>query len=139
MMRARRTCELAGFGVQGQLEPGLMEWDYGLYEGLRTTEIRKQRPDWYLFRDGCPGGETVEQVGHRADQMIVRLKTIGGPVLCFSHGHILRAIAARWVGLAPSEAAHLVLSTGALSILGYEHRLDDPAILLWNDDHHVVS
>jgi probable phosphoglycerate mutase len=139
MMRARRTCELAGFAAQGQLEPGLMEWDYGRYEGLRTAEIRKQRPDWYLFRDGCPGGESLEQVGHRADQVIARFKTIGGPVLCFSHSHILRVIAARWVRLAPGEAAHFVLSTAALSILGYEHGLDDPAILLWNDDRHVVS
>jgi broad specificity phosphatase PhoE len=136
--RARRTCELAGFGDQAEVDQDLQEWDYGRYEGRRTADIRKERPDWYLFRDGCPGGESVEAICGRADRVVAHLRAIDGNVLIFSHGHILRVLAARWLGLPAGDAQFFVLSTAALSILGYEHRLNEPAIRLWNDDRHVV-
>ena len=136
--RARRTCELAGFGDQAEIDPDLQEWDYGRYEGRRTADIRQERPDWYLFRDGCPGGESVEAIGGRADRVVAQLRAVDGNVLIFSHGHILRVLAARWLGLPAGDAQFFVLSTAALSILGYEHRLNEPAIRLWNDDRHVV-
>jgi broad specificity phosphatase PhoE len=136
--RARRTCELAGFGDRAEVDPDLQEWDYGEYEGRRTVDIRKERPDWYLFRDGCPGGESVEAIGDRADRVVAHLRAIEGNVLIFSHGHILRVLAARWLGLPPGDARLFVLSTAALSILGYEHTQDEPAIRLWNDNRHVV-
>jgi broad specificity phosphatase PhoE len=136
--RARRTCELAGFGDRAEVDPDLQEWDYGEDEGRRTVDIRKERPDWYLFRDGCPGGESVEAIGGRADRVVSHLRAIDGNVLIFSHGHILRVLAARWLGLPPGDARLFVLSTAALSILGYEHTQDEPAIRLWNDNHHVV-
>jgi probable phosphoglycerate mutase len=137
--RARRTCELAGFGVQARPEADLLEWDYGAYEGRTTAEIRVQRPGWYLFRDGCPGGESVAAVGARADRVVARLKTARGHVLLFGHGHFFRVLAARWLGLPASDARHFWLGTAALCVLGYEHTLDEPAILLWNDDRHAVS
>jgi broad specificity phosphatase PhoE len=137
--RARRTCELAGFADQAEVDPDLEEWDYGLYEGRRTADIRKERPGWYLFRDGCPGGESVEAIGARADRVVSRLRAIGGHVLIFSHGHFLRVLAARWLDLPAGDARHFILSTAALSILGYEHTLEEPAIRLWNDDRHVVE
>jgi broad specificity phosphatase PhoE len=139
LQRARLSCELAGFGPQAVVEPDLAEWDYGDYEGKKTAEIRQTRPDWYLFRDGCPGGESPEQVGARADRVIARLRASGGDVLAFAHGHILRVLAARWLGLPPGDARYLLLSTAALSILGYEHTLDEPALALWNDNAHVRS
>jgi broad specificity phosphatase PhoE len=128
--RARRTCELAGFGDQAEIDPDLQEWDY--------VDIRQQQPDWYLFRDGCPGGESVEAIGGRADRVVAHLRAIDGNVLIFSHGHILRVLAARWLGLPAGHARFFVLSTAALSALGYEHHLNEPAIRLWNDDRHVV-
>lgn len=136
--RARRTCELAGFAAQAEVDTDLQEWDYGHYEGRRTAEIRHERPDWYLFRDGCPGGESVEAIGARADRVIARLRAIDGNVLLFSHGHISRVLAARWLGLPAGHARYFVLSTAALSIVGYEHHLNEPAIRLWNDARHVV-
>jgi probable phosphoglycerate mutase len=137
-MRARRTCELAGFGGQAQLEPDLLEWDYGAYEGKTTAQIRAELPGWYLFRDGCPGGESVEAVGARADRVVARLRAEGGHVLLFGHGHFFRVLAARWLGQ-PAAAARLFwLGTAALCVLGYEHTVDEPAILLWNDDRHAV-
>ena len=136
--RARRTCELAGFGDHAEVDPDLQEWDYGQYEGRRTADIRQERPGWYLFRDGCPGGESVEAIGARADRVVARLQTIEGNVLIFSHGHFLRVLAARWLGLPAGGARLLVLSTAALSILGYEHTLDEPALRFWNDNRHVV-
>jgi probable phosphoglycerate mutase len=138
LQRARQTCELAGFGDRAVSVADLTEWDYGTYEGLRTDEIRRERPGWSLFRDGCPGGESVEAVGARADRVIEQLRSLPGHVLVFGHGHFFRVLAARWVGLAPGEARHFVLGTAALSILGYEHGLNEPAILLWNDDRHAV-
>jgi len=139
LARARRTCELAGFGDTGEVAPELQEWDYGDYEGRRTADIRQERPGWDLFRDGGPGGESVAAVGARADRAIARLRAVDGHVLVFSHGHFLRVLAARWLGLPAGDARLFVLSTAALSILGYEHTLEEPAIRLWNDDRHVVE
>ena len=138
LSRARRTCELAGFSARAEADPDLQEWDYGQYEGRRTIDIRKERPDWYLFSDGCPDGESVEAIGARANRVVARLRSVNGNALVFSHGHILRVIAARWLGLPAGDARLLLLSTAALSILGYEHALNEPAIRLWNDDRHVV-
>jgi broad specificity phosphatase PhoE len=138
LQRARRTCELAGFGGQMVLEPDLMEWDYGELEGKKTAEVLESHPGWFLFRDGCPGGESVAQIGARADRVVARLRSASGDVLVFAHGHILRILAARWLGLPPGTAQFFLLSTASLSILGYEHNdRDEPALCLWNDDHHV--
>ena len=139
LSRARRTCELAGFGGQAEIDADLQEWDYGQYDGRRTADIRQERPGWSLFRDGCPGGESVEAVSTRADRVMARLRAVDGDVLVFSHGHFLRVLAARWLGLPGGDARHFVLSTAALSILGYEHTLDEPALRLWNDARHVVE
>jgi broad specificity phosphatase PhoE len=139
LQRARRTCELAGFGQQAEVDPELPEWDYGQYDGRTTAEIRKERPDWYLFRDGCPGGESVAAVGQRADGVIARLREIEGRTILFGHSHFFRVLAARWLGLPPSDGRLLLLSTASLSILGYEHSRDEPVIRLWNDDRHVLS
>lgn len=139
LQRARRTSELAGFGDRAVVVPDLMEWDYGAYEGLRTVEIRKDRPGWDIFRDGCPGGESIDAAGARADRVVARLRGVGGHVLLFSHSHFLRVLAARWLGLPAEHARYLVLSTAALSILGYEHGPAEPAVRLWNDDRHVRS
>jgi len=139
MARARRTCELAGFGAKAEVDPDLHEWEYGDYEGRRTVDIRAERPEWDLFRDGCPGGESVAAIGARADGVIARLRALDSHVLMFSHGHFLRVLAARWLGLPAGEARLFVLSTAALNILGYEHNLEEPAIRLWNDNRHVLD
>jgi broad specificity phosphatase PhoE len=139
LQRAARTCELAGFGGVAELLPDLVEWDYGQYEGLRLAEILKERPDWDLFRDGCPRGESPNQVGERADRVIERVRAIAGDVLLFSSGHFLRVLGGRWLALDPSSGRHFVLSTASLSALGYEHNLSQPVIRLWNDNHHVVA
>lgn len=138
LQRARRTCELAGFGGSAEILPDLVEWDYGDYEGVRTHDIHKTRPGWQLFRDGCPNGEMPADVGARADRVVARLRAIGGDVLCFSSGHFLRVLAARWLGLPPAQGTLLLLGTASLSALSYEHNLDEPAIKLWNDTQHVV-
>ncbi len=135
--RARRTCELAGFGEQSEVDGELVEWNYGDYEGKTTAEIRQTRPDWQLFRDGCPGGESLDDVGRRADRVIARLCATPVNVLLFSSGHFLRVLAARWLGLEPSSGKYLLLTTATLSIVGYEHNLSEPVIRLWNDDRHV--
>ena len=137
MQRARRTCELAWFGDRAEVDPDLMEWDYGQYEGRTTAEIRQERPDWFLFRDGCPGGESVEAVGARADRVIARLRAIEGRVILFGHSHFFRVLGARWMGLPTADGRLLLLGTASLSILGYEHSRDEPVIRLWNDDRHV--
>ncbi len=137
LQRARRTCELAGFGAQAQVDADLVEWNYGAYEGKRTADIHQERPDWFLFRDGCPGGETPDAIGARADRVVARLRALKGDVLIFSHGHFLRVLGARWLGKPASDGRFLLLSTAALSILGYEHNLDEPVLRLWNDDRHV--
>jgi probable phosphoglycerate mutase len=120
------------------VEPDLMEWDYGELEGKKTAEILATHPGWFLFRDGCPGGESVAQIGARADRVVARLRSATGDVLVFAHAHVLRVLAARWLGLPPGNAQFFLLSTAALSILGYEHNdREEPALCLWNDDHHV--
>lgn len=131
--RARRTCELAGLGSAAEIEPDLAEWDYGDYEGRRSAEILQARPDWNLFRDGCPNGESPAQISKRADQLIARLRVLGGNIALFSHGHFVRLLATRWIGLAVSEAQRFLLDTTSLSILGYEHdHVESPVIALWN-------
>jgi broad specificity phosphatase PhoE len=138
LQRARRTCELAGFGPAAEVEPDLVEWNYGEYEGRTSADILKERPDWELFCDGCPGGETPQQIGDRADRVINRLRTVPGDVLVFSSGHFVRVLAARWLGLENSAPGrHFLLNTASLSALGYEHTCSQPVIRLWNDDHHV--
>jgi probable phosphoglycerate mutase len=137
LLRARRTCELSGCAGPAQVDADLVEWNYGEYEGKTTAEILQMRPGWNLFRDGCPGGETASDVGRRADRVITRAKASPGSVLIFSSGHLLRVLTARWVGLAPSAGQSFVLSTAALSILGYDHDRTEPVIRLWNDCRHV--
>lgn len=138
LRRARRTCELAGFGALAELDPDLVEWDYGAYEGRTTADIRKEWPRWQLFRDGCPDGESVAQVGARADRVVTRLRAAPGNALVFSSGHFLRVLAARWLGTDPAVTGrYFVLSTASLSAVGYEHDLSTPVIRLWNDDRHV--
>ena len=137
LQRTVRTCELAGFGEMAEIDADLIEWDYGQYEGRRTAEIRTERPDWFLFRDGCPGGELPDQVGVRANRVIDRVRALKGDVLLFSSGHFLRVLASRWVGLEAAAGRYLLLSTASLSALGYEHKLIDPVIRLWNDTRHV--
>lgn len=132
--RARRTCELAGLGSEAELDPELVEWNYGAYEGLCTAEIHRDRPGWNLFRDGCPGGESPVEVSDRADGVISRLRTLEGNVAVFSHGHFGRILAARWIGLPPMDAQRFLLDPAALGILGYEHgSVTAPVIELWND------
>src|SRR5246127_2192829 len=121
LQRASRTCELAGFGAAAEIDPDLVEWDYGEYEGRRTAEIHVERPDWQLFRDGCPGGESPTQIGARADRVVSRARAVKGDVLLFSSGHFLRVLAARWLGLDAAGGRYLLLSTASLSVLGYEH------------------
>jgi probable phosphoglycerate mutase len=140
LQRTARTCELAGFAKIATLEPDLLEWNYGDYEGRRTAEIHVEQPGWQLFRDGCPGGESPKQVGERADRVIQRIRAVPGDVLIFSSGHFLRVLAARWLGLKPSDGRFLILMRPAsLSALSYEHNLSEPAIRLWNDCCHVCN
>ena len=130
MQRARETCELAGLGDGAVTDPDLVEWNYGEYEGLTPKQIRKVAPDWLIFRDGCPGGEAPEQVGARADRVIARARAVEGDVALFAHGHVLRVLAARWLGLPAGAGQHFLLDTGTLSVLGYYH--DIPAVRIWN-------
>ena len=133
LQRARRTAELAGFGESAGADPDLMEWDYGDYEGRRTVDIRAERPGWRLFEDGCPGGETLVEVAMRTERVIARIRALQSDVLIFAHGHILRILIARWVALPALEARRLYLTTTSVSILGYDHGLDEPVIHLLND------
>ncbi|PYJ06508.1 MAG: histidine phosphatase family protein [Verrucomicrobia bacterium] len=137
LQRAARTCELAGFGAVAEVDRYLVEWNYGDYEGLRTAEIHAKRPDWDLFRDGCPNGESPEQIGARADRVVSRVRAIKGNVLIFSSGHFLRVFAARWLGLEPAAGKFFMLDTASLSALSYEKDLSHPAILFWNDTRHA--
>jgi broad specificity phosphatase PhoE len=140
LQRAARTCELAGFGPVAETDPDLVEWDYGEYEGLRLDEILRKRPDWQLFRDGCPGGESPAQIGQRADRVVRRAREVQGNVLLFSSGHFIRVLADRWLDLSPGcVAKYLLLSTASLSELSYEHNISQPAIRLWNDNRHVAA
>ena len=139
LRRAMRTCELAGFGPVAETDVDLVEWDYGEYEGRRTVDILRERPDWQLFRDGCPGGESPEQVATRADRVVQRVRRVTGDVLLFSSAHFLRVLAARWIGLEAIFGRSFMLSTASLSALSYESKADQPAIQLWNDTGHVLA
>jgi broad specificity phosphatase PhoE len=139
LQRATRTCELAGFGTLAEADPDLVEWNYGQYEGLRSAEILAKRPDWELFRDGAPGGESLAQVGERADRVVQSVRGFQGDVLVFSSGHFIRVIADRWLGQDPGYVGrYVLLSTASLSAVGYEHNLSQPVIRFWNDDHHIL-
>src|SRR5205823_14101045 len=136
LRRAVRTCELAGLGSAAEIEADLVEWNYGAYEGRTSAEIHAERPDWQLFRDGAPDGESPDQIGARADRVIRRVRAIAGNTLLFSSGHFLRVFAARWLGLPPGAGRYFVLGTASLSAVGYEHDRSDPAIRLWNEMPH---
>jgi broad specificity phosphatase PhoE len=130
LSRALETCREAGLGDQAELTADLCEWDYGEYEGITTAEIRTRRPDWYLWRDGCPGGETAEDVGRRVDRVLDSLSQLQGDAAVFAHGHVLRVLTARWLGLGPDQGALFKLDTGTLSELGYER--ETRVITRWN-------
>jgi len=131
LARARATAELAGLGERCQLRDGLMEYDYGAYEGITTAEIRSKRSDWYLWRDGVPGGESPDDVGERVDTIIDEVRAADGDVVCFAHGHVLRVLAARWLEQPARFAGRLALSTGAICVLGFEREV--PVVWRWND------
>ncbi len=137
LRRAFRTCELAGFAAVAKVDPDLVEWNYGQHEGRRTAEILAERPGWRLFRDGCPAGETPDEVGARADRVASRVRAAQGNVLLFSSGHFLRVLDARWLGVEPGAGRFFLLSTASLSAPGYEHDLTQPVIRLWDDTRHV--
>ncbi len=139
LQRATRTCELAGFAAAAEVDRDLIEWNYGDYEGLRTAEIHEKRPEWQLFRDGCPGGESPDQIGARADRVVSRVRAVKGDVLIFSSGHFLRVLAARWLGLEPVKGSLFMLKTASLSALGYENELSQPVISLWDDTSHLCG
>jgi broad specificity phosphatase PhoE len=138
LQRAMRTCELAGFGAAAKVEPDLVEWNYGAYEGRTSADIHAERPDWQLFRDGCPDGESPEQIGARADRVIARVRAIDSDVVLFSSGHFVRVFAARWLGLEPGAGTYFLLGTASLSALGYEHDRSEPAIRFWNEMPHTA-
>jgi broad specificity phosphatase PhoE len=137
LQRAVRTSERAGFGARAALDPDLVEWNYGRYEGRTSADIHRERPDWDLFKDGCPDGESPDEIAVRADRVVDRVRAIDGNVLLFSSGHFLRVLAARWLGLPPGAGRCFFLGTASLSELGYEHARSRPVIRLWNDTRHV--
>lgn len=130
LQRARETCELAGVAANAIIEPDLVEWNYGTYEGLTPSQIHEQAPGWLIFRDGCPGGETPEQVGARADRVIARARAVEGDVALFAHGHVLRVLVARWLGLPAGAGQHFLLDTGTLNVLAHYRGI--PALKTWN-------
>jgi probable phosphoglycerate mutase len=130
LQRARQTCELAGLGAQATVEEDLVEWNYGEYEGLTPQQIRAEAAEWLIFRDGCPGGESPEEIGARVDRVIDKVRAVEGNVALFAHGHVLRALAARWLGLPASGGCHFLLDTATLSVLSYYHGIG--AIERWN-------
>ena len=130
LQRARETCELAGLGSQMEIEPDLMEWDYGEYEGITSKEIKRTAPNWMVFTDGCPGGETPKQVGARVDRLIRRILPVAGRVALFAHGHLLLVFVSRWIGLPPSAGQHFLLDTSTVGVLGYYQGV--PAVKRWN-------
>jgi broad specificity phosphatase PhoE len=137
LQRAARTCELAGFGGVAETDPDLAEWNYGQYEGLTSSQILQQRPDWDLFRDGCPGGESPQQIGERADRVVQRIRSVTGDVLLFSSGHFIRVLTGCWLGVGPGGGRFFLLSPASVSALSYEHNQSRPAVRLWDDDRHV--
>ena len=145
MQRAFETCRLAGFGETAEIRNDLVEWDYGKYEGRTTPEILAERPGWTLWDDGVPGGETVEDVGHRVDRVIAEVRSAPGDVALFAHGHVLRILAARWLDVAPKDGRLFALDPACISILGYEHTW--AVIARWNEtptnaneeDHHDIA
>ena len=130
LQRSVDTCRLAGYGDRVQLRPDLVEWDYGSYDGKTSKQIQAERPNWSLWRDGGPGGETAAEVGKRVDRVIAEVRGVAGSALLFAHGHVLRVLAARWLGEAPEDGRLYALDTAALSVLGYEHQ--DAVISRWN-------
>jgi broad specificity phosphatase PhoE len=130
LRRARETCELVGLGEAAVIDPDLVEWNYGEYEGLTGAQIRERSPGWLIFRDGCPGGETPEQVAARADRVIARIRAVAGDVALFAHGHLLRVLVARWLGLPVAAGQHFLLNTGTLSVLSDYYGV--PAVRIWN-------
>jgi probable phosphoglycerate mutase len=131
LKRAVETCRLAGFGTRSQVTDDLLEWDYGDYEGRTSADIREERPGWTIWRDGVPGGESASEVGRRADRVVERARSAGGDTVCFAHSHLLRVLAARWVGLPPAAGRMLVLEAGSVSVLGWER--ETPVIVSWNE------
>jgi len=137
LQRASKTCELAGFGAMARVDPDLVEWDYGRFEGMVLKQVLKEQPGWELYRDGCPDGESPEEVAARADRFIARAREIEGDVLAFSSGHIIRMIAARWLGLPPDNGRFFYCRPASVGVLGYEHKnRDEPIVGLWN---HIVQ
>lgn len=133
LQRARRTCDLVGLGAVARVEPDLREWDYGDFEGRTTADIRAKQPGWRLFQDGCPRGESVEQISQRADRALAEFRAMDGTIILFSHGHFLRALAVRWIGLPIQKGQHLALDTSSVGILSFENpNREMPAISLWN-------
>ena len=130
LKRARETCELAGFGARAEIDRDLMEWNYGVYEGLTPEEIHAQAPGWMIFTDGCPGGESPAQVSARADRLVARVRSVEGDVALFAHGHLFRTLAARWLGLPAAAGRHFLLDTATLNVLSYYR--DVPAVKRWN-------
>jgi probable phosphoglycerate mutase len=130
LLRARETCRLAGFGDRAEITEDLREWDYGEYEGLTTPQIRESNPGWNLWRDGCPGGETPEQIGARVDRVVARLRQVDGDALAFAHGHVLRVLTARWLEMDVAAGARFRLEAGSLGILGYER--ETPVLEGWS-------
>ncbi len=130
LQRARETCLLAGFGEKAEVDGNLVEWNYGEYEGLTPKQIHEKKPGWLIFTDGCPGGETPEEVGARADRAIARARTTRGDVAIFAHGHILRVLVARWLGLPAPAGRHFLLQTGTMNVLSYYRGI--PAVKIWN-------
>ncbi len=139
LTRAARTCELAGYGSVAEPDRDLVEWSYGQYEGMTTAAIRENLSGWNIFRDGCPGGETLAGVVARVTRVIGRIRTVDGNVMLFSHSHFLHVFAACWLGLPPIAGRHFFLDTGAVSVVGYHHGLDEPVIRLWNDCSYQES
>jgi broad specificity phosphatase PhoE len=139
LQRASKNRELAGFGAVAEVDRDLVEWDYGDYEGLLGKEIQAKRPGWQIFRDGCPNGESPEQVSARADRVVKRVREVNGDVLLFSSGHFLRSLVARWLGQELMVGRFFLLTTTSLSALTYEHGLSEPAVKLWNDARHVTE
>ena len=131
LCRAVETCQLVGFGLDAEVDPALSEWDYGEYEGLTTVEIQESRPEWSLFEDGCPGGEGAAGVGDRVDPLVDAARQGKGNWLFVAHGHVLRVVGSRWVGLPPDSGMMLNLGTAAICVLGFEH--DRPVITHWNE------